>query len=650
MQRLFRNSAVPLVLLLAAACSSDDGASPDAALPDAVEIGICTPATVLSAYPANFSGDVVGAGADIDVAEGVCDVEFSHFAQAGEDEVVELANLTPGANYVVVMESAADLSFYVVSDCTGADPVAGECPVFTDAELAGTPEIAEFTAPDSGSAFVIVDHFAQEEPLTNGAYSLSVLEPECLEDVECSESPATPYCLNFECVACETSFQCDTAEAPVCDATSNTCVAGSDSCTPDDGSETGDDGPAGARVLAAPVLATPTVVTANICSDPLTEIDYYSIALGEGADVAFALNWTEIGGDPDLDLLLLDEDGSVIDSSFNGTPEVLVVENISAGTYFLSVSKFEPNGLPIAASVPYTLSASVPECVTSFDCPTAGAPVCSPGRTCIANGNVCTGDIDDAISQNDGQAAANPIAINGPTVNAAICNTPDFERDFFSVTVGNGQSITLNLAYADNAAADLDVAIFNSAGVRMGFSLWTNPEVIELSFLPAGTYFIEVEYFGAGVNVAHPYTINATAAAGACTSDAQCDDTFSTQLFRGDCNLATGACVPIAGNGARAQDASCDSDNDCASGICSYRVFQASAAESVCTVPCNVSSECVTAHGAGFSCTVPFSNNFCRPDCAGDLDCGANPGSEILDTNEPWDYLSCNAGACELDN
>tara|TARA_R110002073_G_scaffold103664_5_gene234703 strand:+ start:13080 stop:15029 length:1950 start_codon:yes stop_codon:yes gene_type:complete len=649
MQRLFRNFALPVALLAATACSSN-GSSTDAAPPDAEPVGICTPAMVLSAYPANFSGDVVGAGADLDVAEGVCDVEFSYYAQAGEDQVVELASLTPAANYVVIMESEADLSFYVVSDCTGADPIAGECLVFTDAELADTPEVAEFTAPASGQAFVIVDHFATEEPLAAGAYAITVIETECRDDVDCSGSPATPYCSDFQCVACANSFQCETAEASVCDETSNTCVPGSDTCTPDDTSETGDDGPAGARVIAAPTAQTPTVVTANICSDPSTELDFYQVDLAEGVNVAFALNWTEVAGAPDLDLLLFDADGNIIDSSFNSTPEVLVVENVAAGTYYLAVSKFEPSGTPVAASVPYTLSAVIPECVTSFDCTTAGEPVCSPGRTCIAGGNVCTGDTDDAISQNDGPFAATVLAVNGPAVNAAICNTPEYERDFFSVTVGNGQSLTLNIAYAENEAADLDVTIYNSAGERMGFALWSNPEVIELSFLPAGTYFVEVEYFGAGVGVAHPYTIQASASIGACTSDAQCDDVFKTQLFRGDCNLATGACEEIAGNGSLFRDAGCDSDTDCASGICSYRVFQAGAAESVCTVACNISDECVSAHGAGFSCTVPFANNFCRPDCSADLDCGANPSSAIVDDGEPWDYLSCNAGACELDN
>ena len=34
--------------------------------------------------------------------------------------------------------------------------------------------------------------------------------------------------------------------------------------------------------------------------------------------------------------------------------------------------------------------------------------------------------------------------------------------------------------------------------------------------------------------------------------------------------------------------------------------------------------------------------------CTVDTDCGANTGSETLDTGLPWDYLTCNAGACDL--
>ena len=652
MYRPFRNFALPLSLLLATACGGDDNKSADAGdntTPDAaVGGGICDPVTVLSAYPANFSGDVLGAGADLNVASGICDDERSHFTQAGEDQVVQLDGLTPGANYVVRLQADSDLAFYVATDCTDAELVAGQCLLFADEQLGQTDEVADFTAPASGSVLVIVDHFATEAPLTDGSYTLSVLEPECTENVDCDGTPDTPFCSDFECVACANSFQCDTAGAPVCDGTTNTCVAGSDTCTPDDATESGDDGPAGAAVLAAPVLNTPTVVNANICSDPLTEIDFYTIDLAQDASVVFSLEWDGATDGPDLDLVLLNEAGQVLDSSFSDNPEVIIASGVDAGTYFLAVSKFEQDGAPVAASVAYTLTASVPECESSFDCLLAVSPVCGPALSCIAGGDACTGD--DAGEENDGPAAATPILGNGTVIDANICNTPSIERDFYQIAVTNGQNLAVSLAYTEDGAADVDVSVFNAAGDLMGFTFWQNPETVDLTFLPAGIYFIEVRYFGAAVTVAHPYSISATTSAGACTSSADCAAVFGTQLYRGSCDTGTGACSAIEGNDALALDAACDSPDDCTSGVCSYMTFQESADLSVCTVNCNATSECTTAHGAGFSCTVPFTNNFCHPDCAGNLECGANPNSETLDTDQPWDYLLCNAGACELDN
>ena len=52
--------------------------------------------------------------------------------------------------------------------------------------------------------------------------------------------------------------------------------------------------------------------------------------------------------------------------------------------------------------------------------------------------------------------------------------------------------------------------------------------------------------------------------------------------------------------------------------------------------------------GAGYACTTPFITNFCHPVCDADTECGADLNSDELDPDLPWDYLVCNAGACEL--
>lgn len=640
-----------LPLLLTAACGGggDNKDKPDASTSVDVDASIaadvCTanggPATTLSAYPAIYAGNVLGAGADYSVAEGICLDERSHFSQEGEDQAIRLNNLTPGAPYVVEVVSAADLSFYVVTDCAGAEIVANDCLLFADQQPT-KPELADFAAPDSGTVYIIVDRF-DDGPIDDGSYSLSVYEAACTVDADCSGTPDTPTCLNYSCVECVNSFQCDSTDAPVCDGATKTCVAGFDTCTGDDATppESGDDGPSGATVLTL-TADMPTVVNAKICSAPANELDFYSFTIVEGDSRAFALNWTSATAD--LDLYLFNADGILLKNSVNDQPEVIPASGLAAGTYYLAVSKFETDGTGVAAAVDYTLTAPLPNCATSFDCDLPAAPFCGPAFVCEAGPTTCTGDLHEP---NSGPAAATPL-VNGEVTASAICNTPEAEVDYFSIVVAATDNLAVSVAYADNMVADLDVEVLDENGTTLGFTYWSNPEVVSLSYLPAGTYYIKVRYFGAPVTAAYPYTITATTSTNVmgCVTAADCAVEHSTQLFRGSCNA--GACSFIDGAGALAQDAGCDSDNDCTSGSCSYALFQASAETSVCTTLCTANSECVTAHGAGFSCTVPYDDNFCHPDCTSNLECGANIGSPAIDAGETWDYLTCTAGVCNL--
>lgn len=647
---------IPFATLLASACGGGGSSTPDAGSDvdaavdsDAGGGELCakfnTPATTISTYPNTFDGDLAGAGGSHTVAEGICPDERTYYAQEGEDQVIQLDGLTAGQTYGVVLAGPADLAMYVVNGCSGTAVTAEECIVFTDNTLAAEAEILDFVAPASGTAYLVVDHFALEEALADGTYSVSVAEAECVSDAECSGD--TPTCSNFTCVECVTSFDCGTVEAGVCDSATNTCVAGFDTCTGDDASESADDGPLGATLLADPTESTPTVVTQSICNAPLDELDFFKIDIAADTTRIFTLDWTGMTLDPDLDLTLIDSMGVPVANSINDKPESIVADNLAAGTYFLVVNRYEPMGIAIPAAVEYTLTVSIPECSTDFDCTDPLTPICSPALSCVAGPSDCTND--DANEDNDGPAAATQLQ-SGVPMQGAICNTPNTEIDFYKITVADSQSLDVELAFDGANMADLDVRVLNAQGDVFGLTFWLNPENVNLTFLPAGEYLIEVSYFSETPIVdAHAYTLTATVATPitGCTTDT-CDDSFSTQFYRGSCSAQTGACSSIVGDDALAQDASCDSADDCTSGICSYIPFQQGAANSICTVGCTASSECVTAHGAGFSCTVGLQNNFCHPDCAGNLDCGANLGSATVDANEPWDYLTCNANACKI--
>ncbi len=338
----------------------------------------------------------------------------------------------------------------------------------------------------------------------------------------------------------------------------------------------------------------------------------------------------------------------------NGTAFVVVDHfgdpPIDAGDFTVTVAEPECSVGPDCTDplTPFCSNNICVACLDSFDCTDSATPVCGSTGSCEAGTADCTGDTDDDLQDNDGPAGATDLT-SGVAGNAAICNTPGTERDFFSITLADTADLEVTVAFADVKPNDLDLRVLDSEGTVMGFTFYRNPETVNLSYLPAGEYFFEVEYFGAPITEALAYTITATVTDnGDCATATDCAAEFSTQLYRGSCDVGTGACSDIAGAGALAQGAACDTGDDCTSGICSNgAAFQANAQDSVCTIACTETADCASL--SGFTCTVPFQENFCRPACGGNLDCGANVGSTTLDPGEPWDYLTCTAGVCDLD-
>jgi hypothetical protein len=653
MQRTFA-FAFSLTCLLAACGSSDDPAAdagPDASdqSPDAGPAACAKfddPVATLSAYPATHAGSLSGETAALEVAQGVCDVELMYYTQEGPDQVIALTGLVAGTRYGVrLIAPGEDLSFYVATGCTesAGGPAEGQCLLFVD-EAVGPREYGDFVAPDGGEAFVVVDTYF-EDLAASGAYSLEVYETECAAATPCPDAGA-PHCLEGTCVECLTSFDCADADAPACDQTTHACTY-YDECVDDDEAENGDDGPAGATVLA-PTAEAPAVVEAAICSQPAEELDYFRFDAAEGDRLFLVLDWDDDA--VDLDLYLLDADGAFLASSLYDRPEGIDTGALSAGTYYVVVHQYEPAAT--TAVTPYTLTARFPECDTSFDCEDPAFPVCSLGA-CSPGPSECLDD-DAAENGDDGPAGATdvtPEADGAPTVTAAkICNVPASEVDFFKVTVDDGDSLVATLAWEEDGA-DLDLTAFTATGETLGITFWAEPEVITLTYLPAGTYYLRVQRFAQqAIPEAMDYTLTVARTSGGCTSAADCAAEHTTQFFRGSCDTDTGVCDFIRGDGALELGDRCDSPGDCASGRCSYLLFQSDAHHSVCTVPCSSDATCTDALGAGYACTTPFQQNICNPQCTTDTDCGANINNSNIDDGLPWKYLSCDVGTgvCNL--
>lgn len=624
----------------AAACGGGGGSSPpDAAppTPDAPPADVCgAPAARISTYPGTFAGVTVGAGADLAVAMGACTDERQYYGATGDDQVVQLDNLTPGKTYVVDLTTDDDLSFYVTTACDAGGPTTGSCLLYVDEKF--TNETGDFVAPASGSVAVVIDASNDPSAPTTGAYTLAARLAECSVAAACTDA-SKPVCSNFACVQCASSFDCTDAATPVCDAT-GTCVAGPDGCT---GTDTGeqDDGPAAATVLAVPTAGNPTVVADHaVCSMPAIEDDWYTITLTTATTLRTQLAWTDTAAD--LDVILKDATGTDIDGGIEtGAGPETISNALDPGTYYLEVYRFKPSD--DATLTPYTLTVGLAECTTNFDC-NAAKPLCEVG-VCVPGPATCVGDdLGDAGTGDDGPAAARilPTAVVGTpaSLTGSACGTPATEADWYKViNVANGEGLTIAID-GFTAPQDLDLAVFDSTGKLVGVSFWLNPDVVTLTYLPAGTYYARVLRVDAASTEVAPYTITATrTTAHTCASSTDCAATYDTQLYRGACTAGSCHFIP-AGTGAAG--AACDSADDCQSARCSYLPFESDAQKSVCTTTCTASTDCAS----GFTCTTGLTTNVCVPMCADDFQCGADAQSSTIDTGHPWDYLTCTSGVC----
>lgn len=364
-----RNLAAALFatfVAVTAACSGDDGGiqNIDAGIDSNVTPGACSvPAGTISSYPGSFQGTTVGANNDLTVAEGACTNEIAYDGAAGLDTSIELTGLTAGTTYIVNLSATTDLSLYVATMCDAAGPTAGNCLAHTD-ETTGDESLT-FVATGT-SAFVIVDAGVEGR---EGPFTVDVSAAECTPDNTAACTGATPYCVDFQCVACRSSFDCPTAGAPEC--VEGTCGVQNSTCVPSptqpDSGEN-DNGPAAAQTLSS------TPINASVCSAPLSETDWYKfeIPAGQaGAGALVALTWQDMA--KDLDILVTDAQGFVIGQSYWGNRrEEVRMTYLPTGTYYVVVTLFT-SGMPEAPSVPYSISVTTTapqQCATSTDCAT----------------------------------------------------------------------------------------------------------------------------------------------------------------------------------------------------------------------------------------------------------------------------------------
>ncbi|HTM20238.1 MAG TPA: PPC domain-containing protein [Kofleriaceae bacterium] len=481
----------------------DAGDHPDDPRPDAIPApdsapvaAACTkldsPDATIGEFPTTYEGTVSGATAWLQVTDGSCAVEEAPYGVAapGPEQVIELTNLVSGTTYAVRVEADYDAAFYVVTGCGGESSfLPGECLYYTDAQI-GDPEVGQFVATESGTAYVIVDYYSASSPST-GTYRLTVIaDPQCGDDWDC------------------------TAEDPVCDPTTLACAAGYDQCVGDDANETSDDGPIGGTALAL-VPNTPSVVSGALCGAPEQEADWFRFTAAEGDDVNLTLSWTDAS---ELDLYLYDADGAEVDSLYAyESPDSLRLVDLAAGDYFAKLIRYGDSSTAVTS---YTITAAIPECTWSGQC-SAGEPVCTGDQVCVAAEAMCAGE-GSGDDGDDGASVAHALTMPA-TVNAKICSAPlgnsifagadySLEEDWYKVDLAVGQTLDASLAWtATPASEDLDLYMLGPDGTTVDYSWFSNPETVSFTATAAGTHYLVIQMYGpSDVAASTSYSVTST--------------------------------------------------------------------------------------------------------------------------------------------
>jgi hypothetical protein len=280
-------------------------------------------------------------------------------------------------------------------------------------------------------------------------------------------------------------------------------------------------------------------------------------------------------------------------------------------------------------------------CVSDFDCPENQACTLVNGEVaCAPFAVIDPGYVDVAGDADDVRAGATvlaPLAGEAVSIPSSFCSF-EGEIDWFTFQAQAGDTWLFQLAWSWPVEVQIDA--FDATGHLLGQSLWQSTQQIELSYLPAGKYFLRATARTSN-HFCSDYSLVASRTAGACADDDACGVSFQNQVFRSLCR-PDGACVARQAPGNVPEGGRCDQSSDCATGLScpSENTLYASSSPQRfrCARPCSTDAECVGGQvcESGGRCVLP---------CASDQDCGVAPDVTPED-GQPWKYYTCTGGHC----
>jgi hypothetical protein len=279
---------------------------------------------------------------------------------------------------------------------------------------------------------------------------------------------------------------------------------------------------------------------------------------------------------------------------------------------------------------PFTHSCAT--CVTGFDCSSPDAPAC------LATG-LCGTQYCKKAPANNGPSVATPLVLGEQLIEQYACA---YQQRWYSFTLDKIGAVVIDVT---SVLQSWYMYAFDSEGhVLGGFYMFAEDLPLELWKLSAGTYYVAIWDTANGNN---PFKIQVNAKdESPCKKDADCLLFANFQFMRASCDVDTGACSSLQGGGLLTDGAVCDSDDDCASGSCTYFPYQRGPlGHSYCTKPCAQDSEC----NAEQVCDRWVHGTYeCLPRCETDANCPPNLPSAtgFFGPNIPHFACDVNSGRC----
>lgn len=275
-----------------------------------------------------------------------------------------------------------------------------------------------------------------------------------------------------------------------------------------------------------------------------------------------------------------------------------------AGAYLVEV-----RGADGVDSGTYDLRIGV-SCRDDDDCD--GSTRCSPMQGGCVEAFLPTCGRDD-YEPNDRVIDAAVIELApGPARQVTGLRVCEDDEDYFVIVTEVPGTLRVELNF--DAVADLDLALFDASGRRLGASETRDaPEVVELAFVPAGRYTVGVLDQVAGLGFDVDYTLAFRLTPETCSTNRQCASAAGRPVCQ------AGACGPLELEAPSPPGGICNTGADCEG---EYSCYQGGEGidDNLCTSLCASDAGCGFLEG-GYCFPISQSQAVCLPGCSTDEDC-----------------------------